>query len=359
MSIWRGSQLTMEIFGESHGPEVGAILSGLPEDFCFRLPKDELNAFMARRAPGRSALSTARKESDAPQFTEGVREEEDAYILTGPVLRAVIRNENARSSDYEAIKTVPRPGHADMPAFVKYRQERITPGGGAFSGRMTAPLCAAGAFALHFLKEQGVEILSRIAAAGGIKDEGELTESTADKAFPTADEAAGLRMQEAIAAAKAEGDSLGGIVECCVKGLPVGLGGPLFEGLEGRLALMLFSVPAVKGVEFGEGFASAALKGSENNDAYTVDDGRILPKTNHAGGLLGGMTDGAPLRFRVAFKPTPSIAKEQDSVDLKTKEAVKLCITGRHDPCIAVRAVPVTEAAAALVLMDALLEEKR
>ena len=277
----------------------------------------------------------------------------------GTPLTAILKSANTRSGDYDALRDVPRPGHADYTAWVKYGESRDSRGGGHFSGRLTAPLCVAGGICLQLLAREGITIISRVAAIGGVRDEGELTASTAEKAFPTVSDSAGEAMRSAIAAARAEGDSLGGIVECAVLGLPAGLGDPMFDGMENRIAAAVFGVPAVKGIEFGAGFAAAGLRGSENNDAFSVENGRIITDGNHCGGILGGITDGMPLTFRAAVKPTPSLARPQQSVDLKTGEIVPLTVTGRHDPCIVPRAVPCLEAAAAIAVYDALLARRK
>ena len=277
----------------------------------------------------------------------------------GTPLTAILKSANTRSGDYDALRDVPRPGHADYTAWVKYGESRDSRGGGHFSGRLTAPLCVAGGICLQLLAREGITIISRVAAIGGVRDEGELTASTAEKAFPTVSDSAGEAMRSAIAAARAEGDSLGGVIECAVLGLPAGLGDPMFDGMENRIAAAVFGVPAVKGIEFGAGFTAAGLRGSENNDAFSVENGRIITESNHCGGILGGITDGMPLTFRAAVKPTPSIARPQQSVDLNTGEIVPLTVTGRHDPCIVPRAVPCLEAAAAIAVYDALLARRK
>ena len=238
---------------------------------------------------------------------------------------------------------------------MKFGEARDHAGGGQFSGRLTAPLCIAGGICIQILRRGGVEIISRIARIGPVKDRGELLSSTAENAFPTVNKDAGLEMQGYIASCKADGDSAGGIIECKVLGLPAGLGDPMFDGMENRIARLVFGIPACKGIEFGAGFGAALLRGSENNDPFDIEDGRIITKTNNCGGILGGITDGMPLVFRAAFKPTPSIAREQESVDLSTMEKEILKVSGRHDPCIVPRAVPVVEAAAALAVYDAYL----
>ena len=353
MSSSYGENLRIHIFGESHGPAVGVAVEGIPAGE--RVDLEELQRFLDRRAPGRSAWSTPRKEADVPEFLSGLREGRTC----GTPLTAILKSANTRSGDYDALRDVPRPGHADYTAWVKYGESRDSRGGGHFSGRLTAPLCVAGGICLQLLAREGITIISRVAAIGGVRDEGELTASTAEKAFPTVSDSAGEAMRSAIAAARAEGDSLGGIVECAVLGLPAGLGDPMFDGMENRIAAAVFGVPAVKGIEFGAGFAAAGLRGSENNDAFSVENGRIITESNHCGGILGGITDGMPLTFRVAVKSTPSIARPQQSVDLNTGEIVPLTVTGRHDPCIVPRAVPCLEAAAAIAVYDALLARRK
>ena len=353
MSSSYGENLHIHIFGESHGPTVGVTVEGIPAGE--RVDLEALQHFLDRRAPGRSAWSTPRKEADVPEFLSGLREGKTC----GTPLTAVLRNANTRSGDYDALRDVPRPGHADYTAWVKYGESRDSRGGGHFSGRLTAPLCVAGGICLQLLAREGITIISRVAAIGGVRDEGELTASTAEKAFPTVSDSAGEAMRSAIAAARAEGDSLGGVIECAVLGLPAGLGDPMFDGMENRIAAAVFGVPAVKGIEFGAGFTAAGLRGSENNDAFSVENGRIITESNHCGGILGGITDGMPLTFRAAVKPTPSIARPQQSVDLNTGEIVPLTVTGRHDPCIVPRAVPCLEAAAAIAVYDALLARRK
>ena len=353
MSSSYGENLRIHIFGESHGPAVGVTVEGIPAGE--RVDLEELQRFLDRRAPGRSAWSTPRKEADIPEFLSGLREGRTC----GTPLTAILKSANTRSGDYDALRDVPRPGHADYTAWVKYGESRDSRGGGHFSGRLTAPLCVAGGICLQLLAREGITVLSRIAAIGGIRDEGELTASTAEKAFPTVSDSAGEAMRSAIAAARTEGDSLGGVIECAVLGLPAGLGDPMFDGMENRIAAAVFGIPAVKGIEFGAGFAAAGLRGSENNDAFSVENGRIITDSNHCGGILGGITDGMPLVFRAAVKPTPSLARPQQSVDLKTGEIVPLTVTGRHDPCIVPRAVPCLEAAAAIAVYDALLARRK
>ena len=353
MSSSYGENLRLTIFGQSHSAAIGMTLEGLPAGQ--ELDLEELQRFMERRAPGRNEYSTARKEADIPEFISGLR----GSVTYGVPLTAIIRNTNARSGDYAAFSNVPRPGHADYTAHIKYSGAEDHAGGGHFSGRMTAPLCVAGGICLQLLRGEGVGIISRIASIGGVADKGALTESTAGKEFPVVDDAQGEAMKARIAAVKAEGDSVGGVVECAVLGLPAGLGDPMFDGMENRIASIAFGIPAVKGIEFGAGFAAAVMTGSQNNDPYIIENGGIKTATNNSGGILGGITNGMPLVFRVAFKPTPSIAREQDSVNMETMSPVKLRVGGRHDPCIVPRAVPCVEAAAAIAVYDALLARKR
>ena len=353
MSSSYGENLHLTIFGQSHATAIGVTLEGIPAGQ--RIDFEELQRFLDRRAPGRSEFATPRKEADRPEFLSGLVED----VTCGAPLTAIIRNTNTRSGDYRNLAVVPRPGHADYTAAVKYGGAQDTAGGGHFSGRLTAPLCIAGGICLQLLRREGIEIVSRIAAIAGVEDSGELTASTAEKAFPVVDDARGAKMREAIAAAKAEGDSVGGVVEVAAFGVPVGLGEPMFGGMENRIAGIVFGIPAVKGLEFGEGFGAARLRGSENNDEFCIRDGKIGTITNHCGGILGGITDGMPLRFCAAVKPTPSIFKPQRSVNLETMEQTTLQIQGRHDPCIVPRAVPVMEAAAAIAIYDALLGRRK
>lgn len=351
--IFSGNVLKLKIFGGSHTDKIGVEISGLPQGI--KIDYANLKNLLSRRAPGKNALSTSRKEADEPHFTAGV----ENNIITENKITAVIYNTNTRSKDYENQRFVPRPGHADYTAFVKYGADRDFAGGGSFSGRMTAPLCIAGAICMQILKEKGINILSRIASIGDVCDKGELLSPTDKNDFPTVDKLCGEKMQEKILKAKAEGDSVGGVVEISVTGLPAGLGGPMFMGAESEISAIIFGIPAVKGIEFGAGFKSAKLSGSENNDEFYYENGIVKTYTNNCGGILGGITNGMPLEFRVAFKPTPSIAKEQRSVDLKTQINTKMTVGGRHDPCVVPRAVPAVEAATAVALLDLILQGEK
>lgn len=359
MSFNYGSNFTVQIFGQSHSEAIGAVIDGLPagEAIC----TEALAAFMARRAPGRSALSTARRETDLPHIISGVL----GGLTTGAPICAIIQNSDARSGDYASIAPTPRPGHADWPAFVRSGGHADRRGGGEFSGRMTAPLCFAGGICKQLLARRGVGVLARVQCIAGIEDapldwlhpDEALLRAAAQKELAVVDGAAGERMRAAIAEAASCGDSVGGVVECFITGLPVGLGGHMFSGVENRLAQILFGIPAVKGVEFGSGFSGSALRGSQNNDPYRVECGRIVPASNNHGGALGGMTTGAPIRLRVAIKPTPSIALPQRTVDMDAMTEAELRVSGRHDPCIVPRAVAAVEAAAAIAALDLMLDE--
>jgi chorismate synthase len=352
MSSTYGENIKLSIFGGSHSPAIGMVLEGI--EAGKEIDMAELNAFMARRAPG-GELSTARREKDIPEFLSGIKDGR----TSGSPISAIIRNTDARPSDYEKIRNIPRPGHADYTAFVKFGGNADTSGGGHFSGRLTAPMCIAGGICIQILEELGVKIRSRILSVGDVRDEGELTPDLALSGFPVIDKKAGEKMKELIINARAYGDSVGGVVECAVFGLPAGLGDPMFGGMENRIASIVFGIPAVKGIEFGAGFGAAKMRGSENNDSFRMDNGKVVTATNNCGGILGGITDGMPLVFRAAFKPTPSIAKKQQSVDLTSLTDTDLEISGRHDPCIVPRALPCVEAAAAIAIYDAYLSYKK
>lgn len=356
MSNTLGNRYRVTIFGQSHAPAIGAVIEGVPAgvapDMAF------IRAFMARRAPG-GALSTARKEADEVRIIAGLNERGETC---GAPLCAVIENADARSADYDALRDVPRPGHADYTAAVKFSGHNDVRGGGQFSGRLTASLCFAGALAMQLLAERGVRVKARVRRLAGIDDAPvDFARPDLDAIgggpLPTLDPVAAQRMAEAVERARSEGDSVGGVVECFATGLPAGLGDPMFDGVENRVARALFGIPAVRGVEFGEGFAAADLRGSAHNDAFRAADGRIYTETNRHGGALGGITSGMPLVVRAAFKPTPSIALEQDSVSLSRGENAKLSVRGRHDPCVVPRAVPCVEAAVACALLDMLLTD--
>ena len=336
MSVYKGQTLTLSIFGTSHGPSIGMTLSGIPSEANINL--DVLQEFMARRAPGNSPLSTSRKEPDIPKFVSGLRSgsSRNSRNLTtdGSEIKAIIYNKDVQSSDYSKLANTPRPGHADYTAHVKYGGKADSRGGGAFSGRMTAPLCIAGGICKQLLEDKGIYIKASIHDIHGNNDE------------PLSE----------IKKAQVLRDSVGGTISCTISGLPAGYGGPLFEGLEGRIAEALYAIPAVKGVEFGAGFKSANMYGSENNDQFYYDEhGIVRTRTNNCGGILGGISDGMDIEFRIAVKPTPSIARSQHTIVYDSTEETEIEIHGRHDPCIVPRAVPCVEAAAALVIADIVL----
>lgn len=353
MSSTYGENLKLTIFGQSHGPAIGMTLDGIPAGLPVNF--DELQAFLNRRAPGQNNWSTPRKEEDRPEFLAGVL---DGFTCGAPIA-AVIHNTNTRSGDYANLKDCPRPGHADYTAQIKYGGFQDAAGGGHFSGRLTAPLCIAGGLCKQWLAEQGIRIAARIAAIAGV------TDIAADPLnppldligtdFPVLSPDAGQRMRDRIAEVRMECDSVGGIIECCITGVPAGLGEPMFGGVESRIAQIVYGIPAVKSVEFGIGREASELRGSQCNDAFTVKNGKISTLTNHAGGILGGITNGMPVIFRAAIKPTPSISRPQQSVSLSKAQQQELIVKGRHDPCIVPRAVPVIEAAAAIAMFDLIL----
>ena len=354
MSSTYGENLKLSIFGQSHGAAIGMTLDGIPAGLPVDL--EELQAFLNRRAPGQNDYSTPRKEEDRPEFLSGVL---NGFTCGAPIA-AIIRNTNTRSGDYANLKDCPRPGHADYTAQIKYGGFQDPAGGGHFSGRLTAPLCVAGGLCKQWLETRGIRVGAHIAAIAGIPDTPfdpmapQLDRVGTD--FPVLDIDAGEQMRRAVAEARMAQDSVGGIVECAVTGLPAGLGEPMFGGVEGRIAQLVYGIPAVKGVEFGIGFQAANLRGSQNNDPYRMENGKVITATNHCGGILGGITNGMPLFFRAAIKPTPSISQVQQSVSLSRGENQDLIVKGRHDPCIVPRAVPVVEAAAAIAVFDLLLD---
>lgn len=357
MSCNFGNKIKITVFGQSHSQAIGVIVDGLPAGFKIDFKKTA--EFMARRAPGQNDLSTPRKEADEVKILSGVVNE----TTCGAPLCAIIENTNTRSGDYDKLKNLPRPSHSDYAAFIKHGGFNDVRGGGNFSGRLTAPLCFAGAVCLQLLESKGIAIGAHIASIGSVNDKrfDEVNVCQADfdaifaKSFPVIDDKQGEFMRKEIYAAKDSGDSVGGTVECAVTGLEAGIGEPIFDGIESRISSAVFSIPAVKGIEFGLGFESSMLLGSQNNDCFTNQNGKIKTATNNHGGILGGISSGMPIIFRCAIKPTPSIAKEQKTVDLSTGKEESLVIGGRHDPCIVPRAVPCVEAAAAIVIADFVL----
>lgn len=352
-----GERLRVSIFGESHGNGIGALIEGLPAGE--QLDFEQLMQFMERRQGGRNSLSTSRKEPDIPEFVSGILDNK----TTGFPVCIRIANTNTRSGDYTNLALKPRPSHADYTAYMKWQGNADMRGGGHFSGRLTAPLCAAGGIALQILERRGIFVGAHLSSVGNIRDDvfpmqptPEFFQTIAAKEFPVISDEKGAAMQQEILAAREKLDSIGGTIEGMILGLPVGLGDPMFDGIENRLARVLFGIPAVKAVEFGDGFALSEMRGSAANDPFCTDsNGNIITKTNRNGGILGGITTGMPVRFRIGVKPTPSISQPQETVSLPDGKSTTIEIKGRHDPCIAQRAVPVIEAAAALTVLDVLL----
>ena len=354
MSSTFSNRIKLSIFGQSHGKAIGMTLDGIPAGLA--VDEEELQSFLRRRAPGQHDYETSRKEDDKVEFLSGIV---NGFTCGAPI-SAIIENNNTHSSDYADQKDCPRPGHADFAAQMKYGGYQDVAGGGHFSGRLTAAMCIAGGLCLQWLALKGIRIAAHLHSIAGIEDTPfDPVDPQIDKVsllFPVLDSLCGEKMREAIAAAKADGDSVGGVIECAVTGLPAGIGEPMFGGLENRIAQIVFGIPAVKGVEFGAGFASARMHASHHNDPYRIEGGKVKTLTNHAGGILGGISTGMPIIFRAAIKPTPSIASAQQSVSLKKMQEQTLYIKGRHDPCIAPRAVAVIEAAAAIAVFDAILD---
>lgn len=354
--VW-GNKVKVSIFGESHGTAIGITISGLPAGF--EIDMDEVSLEMARRAPGKSAISTARKEDDKPEILSGIFEGK----TTGAPLCGIIRNADTRSKDYAKTKDLMRPGHADFTGHVRYDGFNDYRGGGHFSGRITAPLVFAGAICKQILESKGIFIGAHINSVGNINDERynninlekEKLVALKYKEMPLLNEALEDKIRASILEAKTNGDSIGGTIECGVVGIGAGIGNPFFDSVESTLAHLMFSIPAVKGIEFGGGFEMATKKGSECNDEYYYENDVVRTKSNNNGGILGGITNGMPLIFKVAIKPTASILKKQNTIDINTKENTKLQIHGRHDPCIVQRAVPVVESVTAIGLLDLII----
>lgn len=352
-----GKNINVSIFGQSHSASIGVVIDGLPAGH--RIDMEKLAQFMSRRAPGRNEYSTQRSESDTPVILSGLKD----GVLCGAPFAAVIKNTDAVSRDYSELSDKPRPGHADFTAQMKYNGTQDYSGGGHFSGRLTAPLCIAGGIMLQLLEEEGIKVGAHICEIAGVRDFSfdpvNVSEEDFDRlrasSFPVNDPEAGEIMKTAISAAKKAGNSVGGIIECAAIGLPAGVGDPMFDGMENMIACTVFAVPAVKGIEFGSGFAGSRSMGSANNDPFTCENGMIRTLTNNHGGILGGITSGMPLIFRAAIKPTPSISIEQDTVSFSTKEKAKISTKGRHDPCIVPRAIPCVESAASIAIYDSLL----
>ena len=351
MSFTLGKNVKITVAGASHSEKIEVTIDGLPAGESVDI--DEVNAFLKRRQGGNARYTTARKEKDEPVITEGL----SSGVTTGTKLCAHFVNENARSGDYKKMRTVPRPSHADYVAYVKYKGRLDMSGGGFFSGRMTLPVCFAGAVALQILRRQGIEIRAHILSVAGISDKAfdpvsQEPENLSDHTLPVIAAEAGDAMTKVMEEAAADGDSVGGCIECKVTGIKAGIGDPIYDSVESVMAYAMFGIPAIKGIEFGEGFGVCDDRGSTSNDGFCIRDGKVSCLTNNSGGIQGGITNGMPVVFRVAVKPTPSIYKTQRSVNLETMEECDLTIEGRHDACIVPRVVPVVEAMCALSLLD-------
>lgn len=353
-----GNKIKITVFGQSHAEAIGVTIEGLASGF--RVDTDRVQAFLDRRAPGKNAYSTQRKEADKVEYLSGLVD----GVTCGAPLTAVIFNKDQHSKDYSELRAKMRPSHADYPANVKYGDSFDVRGGGQFSGRMTAPVCIAGAIIMQYLEEKGIYIGAHISSVGNVADklfdntsfDVDALQTAAKKDFPVLDDEAGEKMKALILGAKNDLDSVGGTIECMAVGVPVGVGEPMFEGLENVIAQSVFAIPAVKGIEFGLGFGSSSLFGSQNNDEYYFDEsGNVKTKTNNAGGICGGLSTGMPISFRASVKPTPSISRAQNTVNLVSGKNDVLEIHGRHDPCIVQRAVPCIEAAMALALSQFVL----
>lgn len=359
MSSTYNGGIKLSLFGESHGKGIGAVLDNLPGGEPIDL--DKIGEFMARRAPKKDGTSTTRSEKDIPEILSGIYEGK----TTGTPLAAVIFNSDQHSGDYGNISHIARPAHADYTGHLRYNGANDPRGGGHFSGRLTAPLCFAGAVCGQILERRGIITGAHIFSIKGVSDEpfdpvnitAKQLEEVRTRPFPTLSENAEDRMREIINSARMAQDSVGGVVECAAVGFPAGVGSPMMDGLENTISRLVFAIPAVKGIEFGIGFDCTELFGSENNDEFSLANGKIVTKTNNHGGILGGISSGMPIIFRVAFKPTPSISRPQNSVDFKTNTEEQLVIKGRHDPCVVPRAVPCVEAALNIALLSALLEQ--
>lgn len=354
MSSTYGDKIKISVFGESHGNGIGVVIDGLPAGV--KIDMDSVMTQMSRRAPGKDRTATPRKESDLPKVLSGMLGD----TLTGAPLCAVIENTNTRSGDYGNLLSCPRPGHSDYTAFVKYNGANDIRGGGHFSGRITAPIVFAGSICRQILAQKGIKIAAHINSIGNVCDEpfnpvgidDALIDRLNASSFALVDNSVEEKMRSVVEDARMSLDSVGGTIECAVTGIEAGIGEPMFDGVEGVIAKAVFGVPAIKGIEFGKGFELSKMRGSQSNDPFRYNDGKVVTETNNCGGILGGITNGMPIIFRAAVKPTPSIAQKQKSVDLQKKENAELEIHGRHDPCIVPRAVPVIEAVTAIAIAN-------
>ena len=354
MSSTYGDKIKISVFGESHGNGIGVVIDGLPAGV--KIDMDGVLTQMSRRAPGKDRTATPRKESDLPKVLSGMLGD----TLTGAPLCAVIENTNTRSGDYGNLLSCPRPGHSDYTAFVKYNGANDIRGGGHFSGRLTAPIVFAGSICRQILAQKGIKIAAHINSIGHVSDEplnpvsvdDALIEKLNASSFALIDNSVEEKMRDEVEDARMSLDSIGGTIECAVTGIEAGLGEPMFDGVEGVIAKAVFGVPAIKGIEFGKGFELSKMRGSQSNDPFRYKDGKVVTETNNCGGILGGITNGMPIIFRAAVKPTTSISQKQKTVDLQKKENAELEVHGRHDPCIVPRAVPVIEAVTAIAIAN-------
>ncbi len=361
MSSKYGQELQIEVSGASHAPTIEIVMRGIPAGV--KVDMEEVQAFLNRRKGGQNAYSTKRAEADTPHVESGLDETPKGFITNGQPLKAVFYNSNTRSSDYEQMRYVPRPSHADFTSYVKYGDSMDRSGGGMFSGRMTLPICFAGAVAMQIMEKRGISIFAHVASIGNIKDDSfnpvnpdPNSVPRKEGYFPAINKSARDRMVGYMTACAGDGDSVGGSVECAITGLPAGVGEPLYDSMESTIAHMMFGIPAVKGIEFGSGFKCGTMKGSECNDPFIIKDGHVATETNHSGGIQGGISNGMPVILRVCFKPTPSIYKEQRTVNMKELTETTLTLAGRHDPCIVPRAVPCVEAACAIAVYNLLVK---
>jgi chorismate synthase len=358
-----GKELQIEVTGASHAPQIDIVIHGLPAGR--KVDLDKAQDLLNRRKGGQNAYSTKRAEADTPEVLSGLEKKDDGYFTNGEDLKAVFYNQNTRSSDYEQMKYVPRPSHADYTSYMKYGDSLDRSGGGMFSGRMTLPICFAGAICMQLLEEEGISIFAHVSAIGKIRDD-KFDPVNPDKnavprkagLFPVINKTAGDKMVEFMTACAGDGDSIGGVIECAVTGLPAGVGEPLYDSMESTISHMMFGIPAVKAIEFGSGFYCGTMKGSECNDPFIIKDGKVATATNHSGGIQGGISNGMPVIFRVCMKPTPSIYKEQRTVNMKELTETTLTLVGRHDPCIVPRAVPCIEAACAIAVYNLYMQYK-
>jgi len=360
MSANWGKNIELSLFGESHGKAIGIVIGNLPAGVT--LDFDSIKKDLSRRAPGKNRMSTARKEKDEVEIISGIVD----GVTTGAPLVGLIYNSDQHSQDYSYLKELMRPGHSDYSAYEKYHGFNDVRGGGHFSGRLTAPIVFAGAIAKQILKEKGIYVGAHIQSIKDVYDDSfgvniteEILEKLLLKQYPTINDDAFIKMQETIEEARMSQNSVGGTIECAIINVPAGIGNPFFDSIEAHLSQLLFSIPAVKSVSFGLGEKITELYGSEANDSYYYDGDKVKTKTNHNGGILGGISNGMPIVFKVGIKPTASISLKQETVNVKTKENATLEIRGRHDPCIVPRAIVVVEAMAALGILDMVRNDER